>query len=73
MRLNRFGSLFIIIGVGAIFLFLVSDSTNMPDYRFLIGGITFLVLGSIIKWISPKAEKPASTRFRIFRKQDDDD
>ena len=73
MRLNRLGSFFIFIGILALFLFLISDISRMADFRFLFGGIAFIVLGSLIKWMQPKPEKQPSTRFRMFRKQDDDE
>ena len=73
MRLNRLGSFFIFIGILALFLYLVSDVSRMADYRFLFGGIVAIALGSLIKWMHPRQDKPKSTRFRMFRKQDDDE
>jgi hypothetical protein len=73
MRINRFGTFLILIGVGAIAMFVVSDIARMPDFRFLLWGAGGLVLGTLIKWLNPKPDKPTSNRFRILHQKNEDD
>jgi hypothetical protein len=69
-RNSRLGAFFIFLGAGAIILFILSDSTHMPDYRFLFGGIGLVLVGSVMKMLHPKSDKPKSTRFRVLRGRD---
>ena len=73
MRINRFGTFFILIGIGALALFVVSDIARLPDFRFLLWGSLALVLGTLIKWLSPKPDRSRANRFRMFRKNNEDE
>ena len=66
-RRNRLGAFFIFLGAGAILLFILSNSTHLPDYRFLFWGIGLLLVGAVLKILQPKVVKPKSTRFRVLR------
>ncbi|MBI9051491.1 MAG: hypothetical protein JEZ00_18850 [Anaerolineaceae bacterium] len=72
-RLNRIGTFLILVGIAAIALFIVSDISRLPDFRFLLWGAIGLILGSLIKWLNPKPEKKAASRFRILRKRNEDE
>ena len=73
MRINRFGTFFILIGIGALALFVVSDVARMPDFRFLLWGSLALMLGTLVKWLSPKPDKPRANRFRMLRKNNEEE
>ena len=73
MRINRFGTFLILIGIGALALFVVSDVARLPDFRFLLWGSLALILGTLIKWFSPKPDRPRANRFRMLRKNNEDE
>jgi hypothetical protein len=72
-RNSRLGSFFVFLGAGAIVLFILSDSTHLPDYRFLFWGIGLIVAGSVMKMLHPKSDQPKSTRFRVLRGRDSEE
>ncbi len=72
-RMNRLGTFIVFLGAGAVILFILSDSTHLPDYRFLFWGVGLLVVGALMKILQPKAEKPKSTRFRILHGRNPDE
>lgn len=73
MRINRLGTFIILVGIGALALFIVSDIARMPDFRLLLWGSMALVLGTVIKWLSPKPDKPRANRFRMLRKNNEEE
>jgi hypothetical protein len=72
-RLNRLGTFFIVLGGGSIALFAVSDFARLPDYPLLFWGMIAIVVGSLIKWISPKPVHKSANRFRILHSRNDDE
>lgn len=72
-RINRFGTFLILMGIGSIALFVVSDIARLPDFRFLLWGALALVIGSVIKWLNPTPDNAKTNRFRIFRQKNIED
>lgn len=75
MLVNRIGTFFILLGVGLIGMFVLSDMAQAPTCGFFISGAVLLGLG-IGLWIRhPRPPAKPSGRFRLLkgrRDQDDD-
>jgi hypothetical protein len=70
--LNRLGSFIAFLGAGSIILFVLSEISMLPDYRFLFWGIGLIIVGSGITMLFPKKDAIKSTRFRVLRGRDED-
>jgi hypothetical protein len=67
MLINRIGTFFILLGIGLIGLFVLSDMAKSPTCGFLIFGFFSLGLG-IFMWIrDPFPPAQPSGRFRILK------
>ena len=68
MFVNRIGTFFILLGIGSVGLFILSDMSDTPTCNYLVFGAVFLALG-IVLWLRDPAPPPQETgRFRILRK-----
>ena len=62
----RIGTFFIVIGVGSIVLFIVSDIANMVDFNYLSIGLLVTSIGVVLR---KNARKPSpSGRFESLKK-----
>lgn len=74
---NRIGTFFILLGLGLIGLFVLSDMAQTPTCGFFLSGVILLGLG-IFLWVQhPRPPAQPSGRFRILRgrprKEENDD
>jgi hypothetical protein len=65
---NRIGTFFILLGVGLIVLFVLSDLAKAPSCNFLIVGAISLVLGVVLWMRDPIKPGPPSGRFQGVKK-----
>jgi hypothetical protein len=63
----RIGTFLIMLGLGALILFITSDLAKTPDFDFLFVSLILLVVG----WLFQRKRTPAapSGRFSILRKR----
>lgn len=65
---HRIGTFFIVVGVGLIVLFILSDLAKAPSCNFLITGAISLALG-IVLWVRDPGESGSKPeRFRTMKK-----
>lgn len=72
----RIGTFFILLGLGLLGLFVLSDMAHSPTCGFFISGAILLSLG-IFLWVQhPRPPAQPSGRFRLLRgrrRQDEDE
>ena len=67
----RVGTFFIVIGLGSILLFIISDIANTIGFNYLFIGLFFVGLGLFFR---RNTEKPSSSgRFAAWKKMRDKD
>ncbi|NPV56523.1 MAG: hypothetical protein HPY76_07620 [Anaerolineae bacterium] len=69
--LGRVGTFLILLGVLLIFLFVFSDLAGQVELKYLFYGAGGVFLGFLLRWVSPRPERPSSDRFRILRARKD--
>jgi hypothetical protein len=68
MLINRIGTFFILLGLGLLGLFILSDIADAPSCNFLVFGAILLGIG-IFLWLKDPAPPPQpSGRFRLFKR-----
>lgn len=67
MLINRVGTFFILLGLGMIGLFVLSDVAKAPSCSLLVLGGVCLALGIILWMRDPVKPGPPANRFRLFR------
>jgi hypothetical protein len=68
MLINRVGTFFILIGIGLIALFILSDIAKTPSCSFFMAGAVSLGLG-IYMWLrDPVQPGPPPDRFRLLKR-----
>lgn len=68
MLINRIGTFFILIGLGLIGLFILSDIAESPSCNYLVFGAVLLGLG-IFLWFRDPPHPPEPTgRFRLLQR-----
>jgi hypothetical protein len=65
--IRRLGCFTLIIALGLLALFYLSDLSHTPDLNYLVAGL-FLGLIGIWLYNKGKPEPQKSTRFRLFRR-----
>jgi predicted membrane channel-forming protein YqfA (hemolysin III family) len=65
--INRIGTFFILLGLGLIGLFILSDIAEAPTCNLLILGAISLILGIVLYLRDPVKPGPPAQRFRLFR------
>lgn len=66
---NRVGTFFILLGLGLIGLFILSDIAKTPTCNLLIFGGASLALGVFLWFRDPVKPGPPAERFRLFRRK----
>ena len=69
MIINRIGKFLLLIGMGLIFLFLLSDIARSPDFNLLILGGLVSIAGILLIWSNPPPPPPPSGRLGLFRRK----
>lgn len=64
---NRIGTFFILLGIGLIGLFILSDIAQAPTCNFLIVGAILLIVGLALWFRNPAPKGPPPERFRILK------
>ncbi|HEX9018896.1 MAG TPA: hypothetical protein VF806_06900 [Anaerolineaceae bacterium] len=64
---NRIGIFFILIGLGLIGLYLLSDVAHSPSCGFLVFGGILLAFGILLWLRNPKPPPQPSGRFRMLK------
>lgn len=62
----RIGTFFIVIGVGLLILFVMTDYTKAPDFDFLFWSVVTTTIGILIRRRKPPP--PPSGRFSFLKK-----
>jgi hypothetical protein len=65
---NRIGTFFILLGVGLIVLFVLSDLAEAPTCNLLIFGAISLGMGILLWFRDPVKRGPEAGRFRTMKK-----
>ncbi|OGO25037.1 MAG: hypothetical protein A2Y54_01230 [Chloroflexi bacterium RBG_16_51_16] len=65
--ITRIGTFLIMLGIGALILFITSDLANTPDFDFLFVSLILLVVGWMFQ--RRRAPPPPSGRFSILRRR----
>jgi hypothetical protein len=65
--INRIGTYFILLGLGLVGLFIVSDIAEAPTCSLLIFGAISLILGIGLWLRDPVKPGPPAQRFRLFK------
>lgn len=63
----RIGNFLLIIGITLVLLFIYTDASGSPYFRYILLGIVFILSGMILRWITPSQAPPPSGRFRILK------
>ena len=66
---NRVGTFFILLGLGLIGLFVLSDIAKTPTCNLLIFGGISLAFGIFLWFRDPAKPGPPPERFRILRRK----
>jgi predicted membrane channel-forming protein YqfA (hemolysin III family) len=66
--IHRVGTFFILLGVGLIILFILSDLAKAPSCNFLIVGAVLLILGIVMWARNPINPGQKAERFRTVKK-----
>jgi hypothetical protein len=64
---SRMGTFLIVLGVGVLILFVLSDLAKQPDFDFLFGAVLLLSVGWLLQRRRPPP--PASGRFSLLRRK----
>ena len=64
--LPRIGTFFIVMGLGLVLLFVISDLANAVTYKYFFGGLLLIVIGIAFRRNAAKPE--ASGRFSAWKK-----
>lgn len=67
MFINRVGTFFILIGLGLIGLYILSDIAQAPSCNFIIFGGISLAFGIYLWMRDPKPPPQQTGRFRILK------
>lgn len=65
--INRIGTFFILLGIGLIGLFILSDIAQAPTCNFLVLGAVSLIVGIALWFRDPAPQGPPPERFRILK------
>ena len=65
---NRVGTFFILLGIGLIVLFILSDMAKVPSCNLLALGAISFAAGLAMWFSNPRQAGPPPARFRIFKK-----
>jgi hypothetical protein len=68
MLINRIGTFFILIGLGLIGLFILSDIAESPTCNYLVIGAILLALGIFLWFKDPRPPSEPTGRFRLLQK-----
>jgi hypothetical protein len=68
MLINRIGTFFILIGLGLIGLFILSDIAESPTCNYLVIGAVLLALGIFLWFKDPRPPSEPTGRFSLLRK-----
>lgn len=66
--IRRLGSFFLLIGVGLLVLFVLSDLADSAQISLLAYGLLLSVLGIILRIRGGQAREPRESRFRTLRR-----
>ena len=66
--INRMGTFFILLGVGSVALFILSDLAKAPTCNFLVVGVLLLALGILLWMRDPVKPGPRPERFRLVKR-----
>ncbi len=67
MLTNRVGTFFILLGLGLIGLYILSDIAKVPSCNLLVFGGIALALGVFLWLRDPIKPGPPANRFRLLR------
>jgi hypothetical protein len=63
----RMGTFLVVLGIGVLILFVLSDLAKQPDFDFLFGAVLLLSAGWLLQRRRPA--QPASGRFSLLRRR----
>ena len=72
MLINRIGTFFILIGLGLIGLFILSDVADSPSCNYLVIGAILLGLGIFLWFKDPRQPPEPTGRFRLLQRSKKD-
>lgn len=64
---SRIGNFLLIIGITFILLFIYTDASGSPYFRYILLGAGLILAGLILRWIAPAQAPPSSGRFRLLK------
>ena len=65
---SRIGTFFVLVGVGLMIFFLMSDAASSPQLSYFCWGTVILTLGFIFRGQFKKPAGPPSGRFSVFKR-----
>lgn len=68
--LARIGKFFIFIGILLILLFIYTDSVGSPYWGYVLLGLPFVLIGMVMRWMTPRPPPVESGRFRMLKKKE---
>ena len=66
--ISRIGTFFVLIGIGLMIFFLMSDSVSSPQLSYFCWGTVLLTFGFIFRGQFRKPPGPPSGRFSVFKR-----
>jgi len=67
MLAHRIGTFFIMLGIGLIILFVLSNMADTPVCNLFIVGVIVLGLGIFLWFRNPLPKATGGSRFRLFK------
>jgi hypothetical protein len=65
--IHRIGTFFLLVGIGLFVIFMLSESSNQPQFNYFCGSMTLVTLGFLFRAQYKKTTVP-SGRFSIIKK-----